>query len=300
MGAGAPVVAFGHAEPALLLQKVEEHDLAHELLGEVHRAGVPGLEFLADDRVLGGELPERRLDVTEQRGVLVEEFPGNGLDAEGFLDLGQLGVILGVLEQPEKAGLRGVATLALADDVGEAAGRRQPRLDTDLAGLGFDGGILHLDEGEAPLAFGGGDERHEGGVFAVALLEVVGDEVADGGAGALQLGIAGQVDDQHVELFILGRGVSAKTLETGDVGLESVFDIGGTPRLRLRLVELVEQVAAEFEELGSVERLREGFGDAGAGLLGVHNQEQERTEERERLGKPLKRLAGGACPGPPR
>ena len=51
--------------------------------------------------------------------------------------LRQRGVVLGVLEQVEKSGLRGVATLAFADDVGETAGGREARLDADLAGLGL-------------------------------------------------------------------------------------------------------------------------------------------------------------------
>ena len=86
MRASAPVLSFRHAEPAFLLQEVEEHDLAHELLGEVHGADVLGLEFVADGRVFGGELLERRRNVAEQLGVLVEEFLGDGLDAEGFFE----------------------------------------------------------------------------------------------------------------------------------------------------------------------------------------------------------------------
>ena len=87
------------------------------------------------------------------------------------------------------------------------------------------------------MPFGGRDERDEGGVLLVAGLEMVGDEVADGGAGALQLGFVGQVDDQHVELFVVGRRVRAEALEAVDVGLEGVLDISGVPLLRLGLVE---------------------------------------------------------------
>ena len=106
-----------------------------------------------------------------------------------------VGVILGILKQIEKSALRGVATLALADDVGKSPGRRQARLDANLAGLFFDGGVFHLDVGEAPLVFRGRDERDEGGFLFVAGLEMVGDEIADGGAGAFQFGFIREVDD---------------------------------------------------------------------------------------------------------
>ena len=45
--AGAPVLSLGNAEPAFFLEEVEEHDLAHELLGEVHGVHVLRLEFFA-------------------------------------------------------------------------------------------------------------------------------------------------------------------------------------------------------------------------------------------------------------
>ena len=72
-------------------------------------------------------------EVEEQRLVLLEKLLGDGLDAEGVFDLRQRGMILGVLEQVEKPALRGVATLAFADDVGTAAGRRELGLHANLA-----------------------------------------------------------------------------------------------------------------------------------------------------------------------
>lgn len=43
--------------------------------------------------------------------------------------------------------------------------------------------------------------------------------------------------------------VDAEALEPGDVRLEGILDVGGVPLRRLGFVKLVEQVAAEFEEL---------------------------------------------------
>ncbi len=187
MGASAPILTFGHTEPTLLLQEVKEHDLAHELLGEVHGADVLLLEFVSDGFVFGREFFQRLVNLSEQLGVFVEELPSDGLDAEGVFDLRERRIVLRVLQQAEKAGLRGVATLALAHDVGEAASGRQARLDADATGLGLDGGILHLDVGEPPLPFGGRDERDEGSVFFVAGLEMVGNEITNSSARALQL-----------------------------------------------------------------------------------------------------------------
>ena len=88
MRAVAPVLSLRDAEPAFLLEEVEEHDLAHELLGEVHGVDVLGLELVADGLVFGDQFLERRFDVAEQLGVFVEEFLGDGLDAEGVFDAG--------------------------------------------------------------------------------------------------------------------------------------------------------------------------------------------------------------------
>ena len=90
---------------------------------------------------------------------MVKELLGDGLDVEGFFDVAQAWVVLGVLEQAEKAGLRRVAAFALADDVGETPGGREASFNANFAGVVLDGGIFHLDVGEAPLPFGGRDER---------------------------------------------------------------------------------------------------------------------------------------------
>ena len=85
--AGAPVLSLRHAEPAFLLEEVEEDDLAHELLGKVHGVDVLGLELVADGLVLLDEFFQRLVNVPEQLGILLEEFLGDGLDAEGFFDV---------------------------------------------------------------------------------------------------------------------------------------------------------------------------------------------------------------------
>ena len=43
----------------------------------------------------------------------------------------------------------------------------------------------------------------------------------------------GQVDDQHVELFVVGRGVSAEPFVTIDVVLEGILDVRGCSMLTL-------------------------------------------------------------------
>ena len=79
------------------------------------------------------QLFQSRMNVAEQLGVLVEEFLGDGLDAEGFFDLRQRRVCAVIAKQVEETGLRRVAAFALADDIGEAPRRGETRLYTDLA-----------------------------------------------------------------------------------------------------------------------------------------------------------------------
>src|SRR5262245_40707167 len=64
MWACAPILPLRHAEPALFLKKIEKHDLAHKLLGELHRA-VFGLELFFDKRIFGGELLKRSINVAK-------------------------------------------------------------------------------------------------------------------------------------------------------------------------------------------------------------------------------------------
>ena len=89
------------------------------------------------------------------------------------------------------------------------------------------------------MALGGRDERNESSVLLVAGFQVIGHKVADCRPCALQFGFGAQVDDEHVELLVIGRRVCAETFKTRDVGLERVFDVGGVPLRRLGLVKFV-------------------------------------------------------------
>ena len=170
MRASAPVLPLGHAEPAFLLEEVEEHDLAHELLGEVHGVDALGLELIADGLVLGGQFFERRFNVAEQLGVLLKNSLVTASTLKASSISRQRGISLGVLEQIEKAGLRGVAAFALADDVGETPGRGEPRFHANLAGVFFDGGVFHLDVGEAPVASEGETKATRAASFSSRVL----------------------------------------------------------------------------------------------------------------------------------
>ena len=117
------------------------------------------------------------------------------------------------------------------------------------------------------MLFGRRDERDEGGVFFVSGLEMVGDEVPDGSAAALQFGFVRQPDNQNVEFFVVGRRVCTKSLVTLDVTFEGVLDVSRVPLLRLGCVELVQQVYGEVVEARLVECLRKCLGNECAGLL---------------------------------
>src|SRR5262249_7555787 len=58
VSASAPILTLGHAKPALLLEEVEKHYLAHELLGEIHSANAFCLEFLPNDGVFSSKFRE--------------------------------------------------------------------------------------------------------------------------------------------------------------------------------------------------------------------------------------------------
>ena len=158
------------------------------------------------------------MNVAEEFGVLFKEFLGDGLNAEGFFNLRQRRVCAVIGKQVEEARLRGVAAFAFADDIGEAPRRGETRLYANLAAVGLDSRVLHADIRKAPTAFRGGDEGNERRVFLIPLLEVIGNEVADGGARALQLGIRGQMHNEHVERFAVRGRVCAEPLVTSARG----------------------------------------------------------------------------------
>ncbi len=187
------------------------------------------MNSLADGLVLDDQFFQRLVDLPEQLCVFFEEFFGDGLDAERLFDVRQRRVSLSILKQIEKSGLRGVATFAFADDVGKTPRRSEARFHTNFAGVFFDGGVFHFDVGEPPRRFRRRDERHEGGILFVAGLEVVGHEVADGGAGPFQFGLIGEVDNQNVELLLFGRRVRAEALVALDVVLEGILHVLAVP-----------------------------------------------------------------------
>ncbi|MFH0341544.1 MAG: hypothetical protein ACHBNF_05300 [Chromatiales bacterium] len=84
---------------------------------------------------------------------------------------------------------------------------------------------------------------------------MIGHEVADRGAGAFELRLFREVDDQDIEFLVVGRCVRAKPLIPLDVVLEGVLDVLGVPTLRFGLVNAIEQVDGEVAEPGLVERL---------------------------------------------
>ena len=81
-----------------------------------------------------------------------------------------------------------------------------------------------------------------------SLFKVVGDEVSDGRAGALQFGFVGEVDDKHVKLFVIGRRASPEAFKAVDVGFAGVFDVSGVPLRGPRFIKSVQQVADKFQE----------------------------------------------------
>src|SRR6266853_289616 len=112
---------------------------------------------------------------------------------------------------------------------------------------------------------------------------MVGNEVANGGAGTFQFPFRSQVNDQQVQLPLLWRCVCAEPLVPVYVVLEGVFDVLASPRLGLGFVNAVAQIDGEVSETGLVECVSEGQLDERAGLVVVHlapNRYEERMTSR--------------------
>ena len=233
MWSGSPVFALRNAQPALLLEKVEEDNLAHQFLGKVHRVNTLACELVTDCLVLGREFFECGVDLTEQLRVFREELFGDCLDAERILNACKEWVSPGVSQQVEKTSLRCVAAFTLSDDVRKAASRRQPCLDANLPGLFRNRGVFHLDVGEPPCVLRRRYERNQCRVLFIPFLEVIGNEITDGGTRPFQLGFGGQVNDQHIQRFFTGRSVCPQPLIAVNMVFEGVLDVGGVPLLRL-------------------------------------------------------------------
>lgn len=116
----APGLARRHAQPALLLQEVEEDDLAQQLLGEGAAVDAPGFELGANPAVAGRNGVQLVPHLHEELLVAAEELPSDGLDVEGVLQVGQRGVVAVVGQDGEKLLLSGVVGLVLAHQEGVA------------------------------------------------------------------------------------------------------------------------------------------------------------------------------------
>ena len=189
------------------------------------------------------------MDVLKKRHITLKEFVGDGFDAKRLFDILQPRILVCLLQQAEKPGLGGMAALSLANQIGEAAGGRQALFDADLARILLDRGILHLHIGEAPLLFGRRNERHQRGVLLVALLEMVGHEIAGGGARPLQLRISGQMDDQNIKLPLIRGGIGSQPFVTVDMLLEGILDVLRGPLLGLGFVHAVQDVQRKLSIL---------------------------------------------------
>src|SRR6266566_1500393 len=99
----APVLTLGNAEPAFLLDEVEEHDLAHELFREIGGPNFLPRKFISNRAVFRREFFERFLNFAEQLRVFLEELFSDSFDAEGFFELCERRIFVGILKEIEKA-----------------------------------------------------------------------------------------------------------------------------------------------------------------------------------------------------
>jgi len=253
-GTISPGVALGCAQPALLLQEVEEDNLAQQLLGETAdrliRLFVAALLEL-------GLLSEMFGELLEQRLVLVEELVGDFLDGEGRLDLLDFRVGVVHLQDRQQLSAGGVAVFVFADQKGVAPRRGQLLLEFYLALLVHVGLVFDLDEGEAPvrpmIILGvEGDQR---GLF-LELLEAVDGKVAQGRAGALQLGEGFDLHHQQIELVAVGVDILADAPILIEVLFEGVGDVAARV-VPVALYVTVKQVPDEMPVVLQIEGLGE-------------------------------------------
>ena len=99
---------------------------------------------------------------------------------------------------------------------------------------------------------------------------MVGYKITDGGAGALQFRFVGEVNNQHIQFFVFGRGVSAEALEALDMPPECFLDVLAVAGKGLGFVQAVEQVQREIMKTYFIEGLGEGLADEVVGLVAVH------------------------------
>lgn len=170
-----------------------------------------------------------------------------------------------------KAALGGMAFLIRSDEVGVSPRGSQPFLALDLAGARITLGLVfHADIREAPRLRVGRDEGDEASFFvALIALELVGNEVTQGGAGALQLVRFSEMDDEHIGQLTLGRFEGSEPLAAFDVGRKG---IGHAHVLRLGFVEAVAQVVDKVAVALLVECGFEGLANEALGGSLVHKR----------------------------
>lgn len=95
----------------------------------------------------------------------------------------------------------------------------------------------------------------------------MGDEITQGGAGALQFEGFGKVNNEHVGQFGIGGFKRAQPLAAFDVGHEG---IGYEHVLHLRLVEAVAEFVDEVAKTFALKGCLEGFADDALGGCLVH------------------------------
>ena len=69
---------------------------------------------------------------------------------------------------------------------------------------------------------------------------MVGNKVADGGAGTLELRFTGQMNYKDVELLIFWRSIRAEPLIALNMIFEGILDVGCIPTLRFGFVDVIE------------------------------------------------------------
>ncbi len=140
-----------HPEPPLLLEEIEEDDLAEEFLREIDRRDLLLLELSFADRI-GIERPLKRLLQVEVTGlVLLEELLCDILDAETVLDIRKNRGSILLPDKAEESFPAGMVRLVLPHKIRKPACRRQFQARADpsvVAGLKL---ILEPDEREAPV-----------------------------------------------------------------------------------------------------------------------------------------------------
>ena len=152
----APLVAEGHAEPALLLHEVEEDDAAEEFFDVVADGfflafagfgGVGGTVGAGEVGAHGGVVHHEVDEAIVVLFVAVEELAREGFDGEGLAE---------VVDVEEHLGVGGAAV----DEFAEVFGRRAtslPRTEEESEALGVaarSGIVGFVAEGETPLPVG--------------------------------------------------------------------------------------------------------------------------------------------------